>query len=359
MLKKRGRRTLTRSSNKRVKKRFKSFIFALFSIFITSIIFAGILAYKFVNAPFSEASLSSKFNGENVWAKDRVNIVLVEVKDINDKFSDIKTLELVSFDVGNSEYAFYSLPVDTQVEYALNYGKGPLKHVYSVGNNDDDRGVYLLKKTLTKILAIKVDGFVLVDEAGLKKVLSKMGEVDKKDVSSSVRLKNMMRVPGAALMLREVAATNLKISDIYKIVLFFRGTSAKSAYVYKLSEEVLTNPESFDRIWRKNLKVTDIEREGIKVFIANSSHDPKIPGLANWGARVVENLGGSVLETQNAFVEFDENTLITENTDLRAYQEIKDVLDINKTVYLEDLNRDENYNPQIFRTKVSLVLVND
>jgi hypothetical protein len=204
-----------------------------------------------------------------------------------------------------------------------------------------------------------MDGFIIVDGKGLSKITDKLGDVDRKDLSSVVRLKNIIKIPSSVLMLRDNSITDLKIYDIYKIISFFRGTSSKSSYVYDLTPDNIKAPESFDKIWRKNLKVTDVDRERIKVFIANASHDPRIPGLANWGARVVENLGGSVLETQNAFAEFDENTLITESSDLKTFLALKDVLDIKKTLQVNDLNKDDDNNPQIFRTKISLVLVNN
>jgi hypothetical protein len=43
-----------------------------------------------------------------------------------------------------------------------------------------------------------------------------------------------------------------------------------------------------------------------------ASKNPKIPGLGNWGGRIVSNAGAILLSSENSFTDFDQNTIIVE-----------------------------------------------
>jgi anionic cell wall polymer biosynthesis LytR-Cps2A-Psr (LCP) family protein len=343
---------------RKVKKKLKLFAFAFFAIGITALVLTGVSAYKFMNAPFSGAANGSEVvDGDAIWKKDETNILLLHVNDLNSKSAEIKDLFLVNFDGTNNRYAIYKIPVDEEIEYALNYGKGTLRNVYARGNQDQDRGIYLTEKTVLKQLAVKIDGYVVIDEKGSEKLLGDLNGVNPNDLSAALRLKNWPKIPGLISDFREITLTNLKLSDLYSIVTFIRQTSETSSKVVELSKYQLTDTNLWDSLWQESLSLSEVKHEAIKVFVLNASANPRIPGLATWGTRIAQNTGASVLEGDNSFEEFDENTIITDNPDLATVRKLAQTLGIKKIIHTNDLNRDLDYNQQIFRTEVTLVLV--
>jgi len=353
--KKRSYRYRKNNSASRIKRKIKLFGFAVLSVVISVFILLGISVYKFINAPFTSASNVYQ-NDSNVWKPDNTNVLLILLDDRNDKYSEIKKLGLINFDIPTKRYTIYWVPVDTEIDYALNYGKGTFSRILAVGNTDQDRGIFLLNKTILKTLAIKVDGYIAVDQDGLNKITDVSGKINQEDLSSSLRLRNLPNLPKLVSTFRNNANTNLHLSDIKSIIGFIRNTSETSSSIESLTKYHLIDSENWDSLWQSKLDMSGVKKEAVKVFVANASKDPKIPGLATWGARVVKNIGASVLETQNAFVDFDEDTIITDNTDLETVKKLAQSLGIKNIINVDDLNQNGGYNLQIFRTSVTLVI---
>lgn len=358
MSKKRKRysvRAVRSNHSRRTHQKIKLFLFAVFSVFASTIVLISVSIYKFVNAPFTSAA-HTPHSSENVWKEGRTNLVMLVVDDRNYKYSEILDMSLISFDVDANHYTIYHFPVDFDVEYARNYGSGSLKKTIAVGNVDQDRGVYLLEQTLLKYLAIGIDGYIITDPAGLSELGILMGEINQEDLSASLRLRNLPKLPSAIKNFRNISITNLKLSDIIDMTMFIHGTSDTSSKVVDVNRYQFLEGDNWDTLWQSDLLAPEIKEEGIKVFVANAS-DPRMPGLAGWGARVVKNLGGDVLDAKNSFTDFNENTLIVESPELLTARTLQETLGITNVLTLNELDERYGYNPQIFRSKVSLVLV--
>lgn len=342
---------------RKIKKKIKLFAFAFFAVGITALILTGVSAYNFMNAPFSGAANGDMTDAGNVWKEDETNILILHVEDLSNKSAQIEDLFLVNFDGTNQRYGIYNIPVDEELDYALNYGKGTLRNVYARGNQDQERGIYLTEKTILKQLAVKIDGYIVIDKSGSEKILGELNGVNPNDLSASLRLKNWPKIPSLIADFREITLTNMNLSDIYSAITFIRNTSETSSKVVELTKYQLIDTNQWDTLWQESQSLSPVKHEAIKIFVANASANPRIPGLATWGSRVAQNAGASVLEAENSFVEFDENTIITDNPDLATVRKLSQTLGIKKIIHVNDLNRDEDYNSQIFRTQVTLVLV--
>ena len=342
---------------RKLKKKIKLFAFAFFAVGIAALVLTGVSAYKFANAPFTGATNADFNDTEGIWKEDETNILLMHVNDLSNKSAEIEDLFLINFDGTNHRYAIYKIPVDEEIEYALNYGKGTLRNVYKTGNQDQDRGIYITQKTILKQFAVKIDGYVVIDKSGSEKLLSQINGINPSDLSASLRLKNWPKIPSLVSEFRETTLTNLKFADLYSIITFTRQTSETSSKVVELTKYQLLDANQWDQLWQEGQSLSPVKHEAIKIFVANASANPRIPGLANWGTRVAQNTGASVLEADNSFVEFEENTIITDNPELATVRKLAQTLGIKKVIHINDLNRDQDYNQQIFRTQVTLVLV--
>lgn len=310
-----------------------------------------------MKAPFSNASGVLEMSKTKVWNNENLNLLLVKLTDINDKSSEVEELSLLNLDIQNKKYSYYTLPVDAAVDYPFSNAKGSIRKSYLEGNKNNKQGLGFLEKTVTKLLAVPIDGFVIVDDKGLNEIESKVGEIGIEKINSILRLKNISNVPIGILAFRNSSMTNLRIDEIVKILWFIKSVPDSSTLVEEVSEQMLSSSEKWDNMWQKRIKINDVKRESIKVFIANASKSPKIPGLAEWGARIVRNIGGSVLETENSFVDFDKNTIIAEDANLETVKQLSKALGLEEITLKADLNKNAGYNSQIFRTKVSVILV--
>ena len=104
--------------------------------------------------------------------------------------------------------------------------------------------------------------------------------------------------------LKDVSLTNLNARDLWQVFVFLRNTSDTSSKFIELTRYQLLEPEKWDTLWQNRLDISDVQKETVKVFVANASEDPKIPGLAGWGGRVVKNSGADLFDNENSFVSF-------------------------------------------------------
>lgn len=342
-------------ARKKLLKKVKLFFYAAFSIVITVLILTGVSVYKFLNAPFSRASQTNYTDVNTVWKGNETNLLAVKIANIDDPFAEVEEVVIVNFDSFTERYSVYHVPVSVEVNYAFNYGKGPLKRIYAVGNSDQDRGLYLLEETLLRLFAVRMDGYVITDQNGWDEFNRILGHIDQNDLSASLRLRNFTKIPSFYKAVRNETITDLKISDIKKSLGFIRHTSSTSSSIYNLNKYYLFDSNLWDNLWQDRLSISPIKREGVKVFVANAS-DPKIPGLASWGARVIKNIGADVLEIDNSLSNFSENSIITSDPNLETVKRIQMVLGIDRVYLRNELDSTKTYNSQIQRTKISLIL---
>lgn len=355
--------TVQKSNKKSYKKirkkalnKIKIFSYAFISVLITVLILSGISAYKFLNAPFSSAAYTDYNDTDKVWKESQTTLMLIELEDINNKYSKLKALSIIDFDNNLKRYYLYQVPVDIEVDYGLNYGRGFIDDVYAVGNKDQDRGVYLTQKTILKQFAINIDGYIITDSQGYEKLEEQIGKINPLDLSASFRLKTYHKIPGLFNVFRDNTITNLKLGDIKEILFFIRETSDTSSKVIRLSEDHIFDQRKWDYLWQNDHKISDVTREPVKVFIANAS-DPQISGLAGWGSRVVQNLGATVFDTDNSKVNVTENTIIASDLELLTVSRLGQTLNVKRVIALDEIINKEDYNPEIFRADVSLLLV--
>ncbi len=353
-VKKKNQGLLSAKRKKYIAKKAQLLGFALVSVIISILVTSGVLIYKFVNAPFTKASYVDFNDSDKVWNDGQTTIIFGVLEDIDDEYSEIKELAVVNFDNESSGYNIFILPVEYNTEYSLNYGSGPLKRVYAVGNADDKRGALLLQRTLLKILAVNPDGYFFLDEDSVKKFETEIDKPNLTDLSALFRLKNLPKIPSMLNFVREESVTNMKIDDIRQFYGFVKNTSETSSYVVKIEPYQLDEEYRWDRIWRERHKFTELKAEGVKVFVANAS-ESNTPNLAQWGGRVVENLGLELFSTKNSTTPLDQSTIITSDVNLETVKALKKALNIENIKDITDTDPSK-YNAEVQRTNVSLFL---
>ncbi len=349
---KRKKTAPVRKGNK--KSFLRVILFSLTTIFISSLIVAGIYLYNFINAPFTSANKIGSFTDEKVWFGDEVNLLIIKVSDLNDKSAIVNFLAVSNFNLNQYRYRFYTFPLQEQFDYYD--GTGTLADIYD-GDKSKEENIEFITRSLRKHLAIRIDGYVLIDDYGYSKVLSSVSpdDINYNDLSSILRVRNTLKLPGMISEFRSHALTNLTFYDLFGFLHFIKSTSETSSFNKSINKYVFLDNDLWDITWKEKLRAEAVKKEYSKVLILNASHDPKIPGLAKWGSRIVENSGAVVLDMQNSYEELEENLIISSIPDSATVKELQKALNISKIWHPDDL-KNGDYNPQIFRSDITLVL---
>ena len=223
----------------------------------------------------------------------------------------------------------------------------------------EDKNIDFAASSFFKQFAVKPDGYILMDNEDYKSFEELLGQgIPFNDLSAVLRVKNTFKMPSLINKFRERTETNLTLSDVFKILNFIKNTSETSSSVKEITLYGILDTDVWDQVWNDSLSYESIKKEHIKILILNGSVDPKIPGLAGWGARVVKNIGSTVLDTENSFEIFSQTTLIASNKDSKTVKELAEIFNIPYVIDVKDLGQGKNYNPQIFRSEVTLIVVN-
>ncbi|MDQ5981467.1 MAG: LytR cpsA psr protein [Patescibacteria group bacterium] len=345
---------------KTVKKHLWRTALGMLLVIASVAVMVSVGLYKFINAPFTKASEDEYF-ANSVWDTENftTNIAIVYVSDYSEH-GEVKRLFLFKADDKAGKYYTYDFPTEEEITIPIKDNEKntlKLKDIYSKSFSDKTHFTSDLKDFFVNYLAVKIDGYIIIDEATYTEINDIYGGIDFNDLAVNLRLKNSVKVPRSLLTFRDGVKTNLSVDDTFSVLKFIKNTSSNSSIYHRLSTYELLDNEQWDRLWQESTQYAEVKKEGIKVFVLNASNDPKIPGLAGWGNRLAKNIGSNVLGAENSFTDFEENTIIVDDENLNTVRLLADTLQITNVVKLSDLIVNGGYNSEIFRTKATLVLV--
>lgn len=360
-----SRRTTSKSYRRRksggITKHIKLSIFAFIAILFAASILVVVMAFNFLHAPFTRASDSIYFK-DSVWDENKpfINIAVVKL-DQETVDGKIEKLALFNIDDHSNKYTIYDFPTHEPLKLVSNGSNKErdvtLEDLYSFSNYNRIDFTTSLRDFFVNHLAVKIDGYIIVDQDGYNDIVKSFGDVDYNDIAVNFRLKNTFKIPGAIFEFRSKAKTNLSMNDVLSLIQFIKNTPDDGNRIYEVSKYELLDLDKWDILWQSGLQISDIKKEGIKVFVLNAS-DPKIPGLASWGTRISKNIGTGMFGSDNSFTDFERNTIIAEDENLSTVKTLKEIFPEADFQQMSDLPVTGAYNPEIFRTKVTLVLVN-
>lgn len=117
-------------------------------------------------------SLSSSGSNEALlYAKDKVNIMVLGVDERDDDVGRSDTLFVVTVDTKTKQVAMLSVPRDTRVKIP-GIGWDKINHAYANG------GVKLAKQAVEGLLGIKIDHTIKISPRGFVKVIDSLGGLD-------------------------------------------------------------------------------------------------------------------------------------------------------------------------------------
>ena len=335
---------------------FKTVVFAFITVLLSTLVLSGLSLYKFLNAPFSSANVQAdSVKKDGIWGKEDLNLMVIRVDDKHSKNSAINSFYLANFDSANRRYTFYKFPLEETLTY-VDDTEGNLRDILKYAKNND-KDVDFVLNTFFKQFAVKADGYIVLDNSDYGAFGELIGtDIPYDDLAGVLRIKNTFKIPALINTFREKVETNLTLSDLFGILNFIKNTSENSSSIKEVTKYGILDHDVWDQVWKEKLSYESIKKEYLKVLILNASSDPKIPGLAGWGSRIIENIGSTVLDTENSFEEFTETAIIATNKDSKTVQELATIFNIPYIIDVNELDQNKNFNPQIFRSDITLVI---
>lgn len=296
-----------------LKRRLKILGLALMVVISTALVYAAVNLYRFFTQPLVQAAGAV---GQSVsWDGGRFNLLLVVLEDAKDETSLIRRLDILSLDSRQNTYQLVRLPVEAEVA-AGDFGVHPLKTVYALGALSKPKAnLSLTAKTVSRLLAVPVDGYILTDESGLGHLEEVLG-----------RESLLTLLPNLAVEARRQLKTDLTFSSLATVGRFLWGARS-SGETLEVPTDELFEVAKLDRLLSEKLRDDVIVEERLKVQILNATGKP---GLAGHIARYITNLGGNVINLDNFEDELVGSVVVTKKSDSHTVRRLVEVLQIEE-----------------------------
>lgn len=279
------------SSWRRLKQQFK-FKRRLQQLKTALIVVAAVLivsgvwgVWKFFTEPF-KTSAGSTFQNNYVW--DGVapfNLLVFEVSGVDETAPPTESLVVVSLNPTQDSVTFMKLPIGYQ----------NLRDLYGLGNLSNSRdGVGMVADKVRGLLGVPIDDYLLIDHKGV----TRLGELfpDAHGVKDALTIEMIIRFPQFWEVARQSIRTNLGVLEIARTVFYLMGVRSDKIIQLNIDSGLLADQTALDRRLSPFFLDEKIAAEHLKIQVLNGSGRS---GLAMTAARIVRNIGGEVIRTDN------------------------------------------------------------
>ena len=302
--------------SRKLKHRLKILGLALVVVFATVVVSGAVALYQFFSKPMATAAGAA--DGDVTFPGGRFSLLLVNLEDASDPTSLIKELSIISISAGNRERFPIKLPLEAEVVVPQGFGGHALKEVYSLGAlTKPQANLDLTAQTVSKLLALPVDGYIVTDDAGLGQIGEYLG--------GGLRIVKLL--PNLLTEVRRSIKTNLTFPSLLRVGQFVWSAQSNED-VWDMSEEELFDWQHLDLKLQKYFLDSKIVEERLKIQILNATEKS---GLATHVARYVKNLGGDVIIIGNADqLDLKKSFVVTGREEAHTVQRLMEVLQIEE-----------------------------
>jgi len=206
-----------------------------------------------------------------------------------------KTISVVNYDPVNKKIIILSIPDDAYFSLPHDLGSWRVSSIYDLGQEENPpQGAQLLKDSLSQLLGLPIDGYVMVSGSDQDKPVNQL-------ISS---LKNPFAVIGFVHQIK----TDLTPLEAFNLFKAMAGTRADKITMLDTKDSAITQSEllpdssrvlgidnvQMDLFIRDKMSDMQIGQEGKSIAIFNATSHP---GLAAMASREITNMGGNVIFT--------------------------------------------------------------
>lgn len=238
----------------------------------------------------------------SVWdGRNRLNLVL-----------NINPISLVSFDPGSQTINLLTIPDGTYIEAAGDYGPYRIEKIFPLGELEG-RGIELLASSLETYFGLPVDGWLMAEKRW-------------QETSETKRLLSGL----IGLAFKEKSLTNLSRWDLVRLWLMVNRTRSHKVETVDLGETTVSeefnlpddtqakrvDQERTSRIISNLFTDYQLRQEDLAIVIMNAGGET---GLAARAARLVDNIGGRLVEVGDWSEELEECQIKTTSITKKTY----------------------------------------
>jgi hypothetical protein len=294
-----------------------------FSLFLVSVFFLGFfLLYQRLNSSFASAS-DFKNTDYTVISDQFPTLVYAVVDDLKTEPLIIKELKYLIFDRSNKKVLVYSIPVGYRFDIAGKYGEEEISKVLALGalnsENPLEDGAKFLKNTVLKIFGFKVDRFLIVSNSSRYLFDDLLGNGSYLDL---LRLKDFLKI-------RDEFRTDLSLEEFYNLFTFVKSIPNDRLIGSTLSQKDFEDTTVIDTAYEDISLDSYLSSESKNIAVLNGTD---ISGIANLGARVVQNMGGRVVALGNTDKTYAQSVIVCDDLNSETCKFLRRVFNINNTV---------------------------
>lgn len=330
----------TKRSSKQITAVVQKYL-SVFLLFSVSFIFLfGYLSFKKLTSPFVSAYSTSSYD---IRGQDIFVMGYYEIDSLESATPLINKVVITVFDTTSKSVLSFDVSPAIEVDVSGRYANEPLSKVLglsmSVNNNDVEEGVHMLNSTLSSYLGYDIDKYIVADSELApyfnevffdRNALTMLDLTSMKDLDSSLR-------------------TNMNFHELYYAYNFI-GSLSRDQIDHKTldssSDQLLT--DSYLRGMTFDSKVA-YEKKSIAILNGTS-----MPGVATFGARVVENYGGRIVGIDNASKKYEKSVLIVDDTTSHTAIVLKNFFD--NVEVLDKASIDPVHDSEFIRADIVLII---
>ncbi len=290
--------------DRRVKSKTKLALFALLGLILLLILAKILSSFSSIGHSFNT---SQNRTTSPIWdGKYSINLVFGSPSQ-----GQQQKLSVVNLSPVDKKITILHLSDQIYTEVPRQYGYWVLGSIFSLGQEEGaDKGPFLVKLSISKMLGLPVDGVVLTD--GKKTPEEYISSWRSNPVSMATFLGGVRTDLSAPELINFIWQSSKIRSDKIAVLDLAQSRITQSKLLPDSSRVLGVDSIKLDSYIRDNLQDPTLRDENYSVAIFNATPHP---GLAQDATRLITNLGGSVIMISNTD-KYQSKSLVTIGQDL-------------------------------------------
>ena len=307
--------------NKKIIKKVKHVI-TLSLVFLVSLTFlSGYFFYKKITQEYASAFSSGSYE---ILNESLYTIAYIVVEDFETEPVIAKRVEFVIIDENTLKLIKYQIPVELEIDVPGIFGKEKISKILALDalqNNNLDDNSKLMCKALYKLLGFPIDRYLLVTR-NYENTFDNL-------LSGRLSMSSDLDIPG----LTNNVKTNLSLQEFFATYKFASTLPEDRIISKKLSNSYIENLHMLDEEFMDLTFESNISKERKSIAVLNGT---EFNGIANFGSRVVKNVGGRVVATGNARDMYDKSIIIVDDINSESVRVLRNIFEINEVILHHD-----------------------
>ena len=231
-----------------------------------------------------------------------------------------KNISLVTYKPEEKQILVLKIPDETYIDLSDDFGKWQLRSIYELGEGSEIGGEALLKRSLSYFLGLPIDGYSSENLSDLYRKNFFSGITDLPNLKTDFTPWELLHLKLSFLKVRFDKIKEINLEDL---IVLDKQKLADGTDVF------IADPIRLDSIMQE-FSDTKIFEEHASVAIFNATNRPN---LAQKVKRMITNLGGNVIVTQNAPWSvaksyIDPGSTGVEGEDLKTKKRLEQIFDL-------------------------------